>query len=884
MVASTAGPDYVAVTDGTAVELVDADGHVGVELDAPVTALAADGTRTYCLCDSVVTAVSRGGAVAWRIDVPGSRTLSADPGGTLVVATGDGELVALDADAGTERFRVPQPHRDVAGTPSVTCLGDRVVVASWSFVTVLDRRGETLVEASVDGAAESVASLGEDLILVATKDGRLVCLDDGGTVAWEHRADVSWLAETGDAWVAAVLDDEDAVVAVAADGTVEVVHDRSGSAHAAAADGGTVCVVRNGTLVAYRRAGGTDAISVTFGGERLVPGEALLVEMRNEGDDDAVATVSVDADGATFGTAAFDATLDAGEHVERLVDVVSVDADRRSVDAWVTLDGERAAEATLEVAELSNDPVAVDAVVRSVSEGRGNVEVTVRNDSREPLTRVGVDSPGSVSIPPGRAETLTVRRPLPVDRVTVVGRNVDVDAPVESELEEPSVTVRGREDGWFDVTVANEADAPLTDVLRVDVSATDGTEPFPTDGTARPIDLPPRGTFVLAHPAPGATADERTFEVTASLEGVAASAEGRRVCVSGLAVGAPGRHVSDDQAGPGSVRVDRSFGGTATAGAAFVERFVVENDGDHPVEPTVAFEATDETPSERIELDALEPGEATTVTRRYAAWGRDVLSLAAGHVAVGDRRLESFDAVDVPVESNALAARLWAPLGASALDIAVRNDGERPRLLTRVAIRGARNRSTVDEVVDPGARADLSVPLAGRIPDDSVRAAVEHAPVDAPEETAYYETLVARVDRPRRGVDVATTVSPETDLTDGYGEVVLRFANESDATLDSMTVEATGEAPDEYLYYGAESFESVEPGGTVTHRVDVDAGAGGLSLPVAVTVEAGGESTSEVVVVEAEDGSLTASRRRADPSTRPLVLVSTTVERSENPD
>ena len=908
VVATASGPDYAAVTDGERVELVDTDGHVAVELDAPASALAADRTRTYCLCESDVTAVSRGGAVTWRVDVADAQELTADPAGTfVVVATSEGELVGLDADVGTERFRVPQPHRDVAGAPNVTCLGDSVVLASWSFVTVLDDRGETVAETSIDGAAESVSSLGDDRILVSTKDGRLVCLDAEGEVAWEHRADVSWVAESGDEWVAAVLDDEDAIGAIEPDGTVEAVHDRSGSAHAVAADGSTVCVVRNGTLVAYRAAGAAADLSVAFGDDHLVPGEELTVTIRNEGDERAVATVAVDADGATVGTTAFDVTLDPGERSDRQVDVVAVESGRQSVDARVTLDGERAAETTFEVSELSGDPVTADAVVRDVSEGGASVEVMVRNDSHEPLTRVGIGSRGTATVPPGRTETFTVRRSLPVDRLSVVGQNVDVEASVESDLDEPVVSVRGRDDGWFDVRVVNETDTRFEDVLRVEVSGSVEADPFPAAGATRPVEIPPRGTFVLAYPAPGTSADERAFEVTASLDGVSASVDRRRVRVSGLAVdplrrtGASepsgarertragpasepalpaGSGEGDASAGnvPASVDVERSFGDTATAGTAFVERLTVENHSDRPVAPVVRFEATDETPSERVELDSLDPGAATRVTRRHAAWGRDELTLAGGVVTDGDERVESFGAASVPVDPNPLLIRLWAPVGASTLDVVVENTGDRPRIVTQIAVRGARNGETIDEVVDPGETVDRSVSMTDSIPDDAVRAAVEHAPADDPDATAYFETLVARRERPGRTVDLSAAVAPETDIADGYGEVVLRFTNEGDATLDAVTVEATGAAPDDYLYYGPESFESVEPGQSFTHRVDVDADADELRLPVDVTTETADETASESVVVESVDGSLAASGCRDDPALRPVVLVTTARE------
>lgn len=205
------GPVVVAVAVGESgsARLLGLDrgsGEAVWEQDVPegltVVGLVSDGRRVYASAyaregtgNEVLAVPLDGGDVAWRRALsPGSDRSTVEVAGDVVVGTDEatGDLLALDAGTGDERWRLPGfslPQQGEGSTGTASETSDLVVVLAAGGVGVVDPSSGALrwSRTAADlGAAEGVALVGASgAAVVLGADDALVGLDPGdGSLRW----------------------------------------------------------------------------------------------------------------------------------------------------------------------------------------------------------------------------------------------------------------------------------------------------------------------------------------------------------------------------------------------------------------------------------------------------------------------------------------------------------------------------------------------------------------------------------------------------------------------------------------------------------------------------------------------------------------------------
>jgi len=523
---SPGGQPTVAASDDVVIfgsaegrlDVVGRSDRTRIQTDGPVEDVAVD-NYVFALTDGRVSGYATGGMELWSQEVPGATALVAPgAGGSLSVVTEGGELVGLDTETGNEWYRTERPHSDVSGLSAAVGGHGRIAVAAWSFLTVLDHRGDVVFDRSFDGVVESLG-LTPTQVVVTLKNGRSVGVDpETGEELWERDRDATAVAPVGDDAVLALT--SDGVDAVEADGSYDPRDIAAGEGVAATVDGAVVCVSTAGSVTVYRV--DTDplaAVTATVRPDRVQHGESLRVAVENDGDRDASFDLAVEVDGdAIVDTAPEYVEVDAGSHAEVAFRVTDV---RQTADTAVTVtaDGEPLTTATVRVEQAPDATDVVrttgrlDALEGDTLRWEGGVENT--GDAPVELTRDGE----TTSLDPGEAVAATYESAYEPD--TTVERTVTVATGTDSErvslsvtapVEPLSVAVEAVESGshpYVDVELHNGLDVPVTDEVAVSI----GSRPE----RRRSHELAPGATTVIAVPL--TDPPDGPFEVTVECAG-----------------------------------------------------------------------------------------------------------------------------------------------------------------------------------------------------------------------------------------------------------------------------------------------------------------------------------------------------------------------------
>jgi len=871
--------DRVALLAGSTVYLVG-DEHDQIELDEPGEHVALN-DKLFVFAGGSVEAYGISGARLWGADVDGGVDALAAPGDSdvVVVLTDDERLVGLDAAAGHERFAHDRPDADVATTPEIVCADESLVVAAWSFLSVLSpEAGETELRTSLDGAIHGVGVV-DDTVVCVMKDDRVLGIDaESGEEAWRHDWDVDRIAPFGRGEL--LVRTGEGVRAVAPSGEWTSL-DLDDGVPVAAAGGDPVCVVLGSLVNVYGRAArGDAAVAASVAGDVVEPsGGSVPVAVENVGETMTVASVAVEASGASVPTAPEKLTLAPGDS-ER-VRVALSDVTVEAVDLSVRVNDEVVEEATLSVAgDVST--LDVSASPAAVGEAEGwLVDVAVENGADVPIRGVEVSPSGRTRdvLEPGERWTVTV--PLPAEESLVVAaadaeRHLDVSVP-----ERPLAADVRFEDGLVVVGVSNETTAYVTDTVALSSPA------FPRD-----LELAfegGEGSRLVAAVPPVAAGDvdvtvagrllswtdtvsvPRDAVVGANSGGARAgaagqseqtAAAGRQQAANGGASGAgaaaakganPGG-AGDDESADGesdALELDRRFDPEdATVGGLQFEHVDVTNTVDGPREVTV------ETADSPAVSAVVDPGETRSFVRAHTftdsdgsgGGGGEIPSVSVG----GGGRRRTARSVDPTVETPD-----WYCLAGVAATV----DG--PRLHVRV-VNQSRTRISVSNLslqslsfeappepfeVKPRSSEERTVALSADRTDGHPALLSFDAGADVSSSTEH-QTLVHVPERDRHElahVDVA--VDDETVLDESGGTVVVRLRNDGPTALSEVSAEATGDQVQTMLYDSL-AVDSLPTGESVKHYVDVSGVEGGLDVPLELGVAGG---ATEVVQLVADD-------------------------------
>ena len=302
----------------------------------------------------------------------------------------------------------------------------------------------------------------------------------------------------------------------------------------------------------------------------------------------------------------------------------------------------------------------------------------------------------------------------------------------------------------------------------------------------------------------------------------------------------------------GSIELSRRLESeTAHEGHAIEETLTIENPASES--QSVTIDAGDERATVEVPPDAT-----ATASRYHAGWDTASIELSAVTARTDDAEA-SVPATSIPVESAPVVVRPALSVQSTSTDIrlAVRNNLDTTCSVLEIGSKGFPTTVGFEGFeIAPGAT-------------DRREASTEGTPAERPALT------FVRIDRRQRplqtvaAVDERTTppVSVTVDSVEVVGDrdtnVVVRVRNDGGSPLDAH-VEATGDAPDEYLYT-AEEFDGLDPGAEAVHQVECTVDDDRIELPIELTTTpAGDDDSRSTTVVVSGDRTAEVSTWRVD--------------------
>ena len=461
-----------SVSGGLTVLTPETDDTAQFSVEGRPSGLAV-GPLVYVALDDRVVGYDTDGSKRWESPLDGVSALCWIPGPSRVAAATDaGEFVILDAADGTERHRIDRTHADVSETVVLAGRGGEFLSGESWYLTGFSADGDRRGEAMLDGTITGIGLL-DGVSVVSLHGGNVVGVDDGGTTQWTRDLGVEWLAPRGTNGLYAASDR--GIVSITADGDVtDVDIDAADSGQVAiTTDGSLACRIDGRTAEVLRPRAAVSGVDIELSPASLRVGEDLTVTVTNPGGP-TTGTVRVSGESASVTPDSRSVSLDADERATlqfTLDDAVGPQVEFSATFEPTDAEGgdQSVAQTTVTVPESTPAPT-VDAECLRVADGVGSVEFTIETPDGSDLPAVSV-APSDVTIDsdPGRsAAARTVSVPLGTDRLTAT---TDDDEPIDVDVSVPaaplSTSVQARDDGFVDVTVANDTTVPVDDDIRV---------------------------------------------------------------------------------------------------------------------------------------------------------------------------------------------------------------------------------------------------------------------------------------------------------------------------------------------------------------------------------------------------------------------------------
>ncbi|MFD1645839.1 outer membrane protein assembly factor BamB family protein [Haloarchaeobius litoreus] len=887
--ASDGGVDDVAlVADGDVTYVRGAERSTLRVDDEPVD--VALGDLVYVLTADALLALDpeNGGSRVWSLGLAdeGVEGVAALPAADVVCVLTERHLVGVDGERGSRRWTVDRPYADVGGDVSFVAADGRFLLGAWSFVTGVDADGEQVFDADVGSALTGVGGAG-GTVVVALKSDQLVGVDpESGDVEWRTEIRPTQVTPRGDDTL--LVRTADGLLSVRPDGTYEPVDGLPAGSVYPARSGDPVCVYREDTLSVHRRSVDVEKVTAAVTVDAIGPGEPLVVELTNGATTAGSATVTIAVDGATTARRSTTVDLPAGGSTTAAFEVTAVD-DVDAADVRVSVDGVELATGSVAIerpappaesvdAELTVDRVegaTVHATLFVHNEGEVLQELRVREDD----LHVGAVAPGETS----RVEVTERYTPgEPVER-TVVDDTGTTVATATTTATDGAVTVSvdptvGESFLFVDVTVENPTETAVADTLvLVGVGEAGPVE--------RTVDAAPGGTWTLSVALPGYVAGPLDGNVLrARLDGAGiedthelslgdrfagragAPPSGGRGQSTGP--GGGGQRGGSDRQHPGGARsgggqpgAGRPAGGRDDAAGdsasvslrravaddepaateAFLEYLAVDTEG--PVDDlTLAVDG------EQFSLGSFDRGEERRYQRAHAFARRGHTQLSPVAATAGGRPLAETGAMEVDVRDGPLVVR--ASVDASGRTVRVRGTVEN-RTDEFHSVEGVDVTWVGGWDIDPrgdGLAPGETVRWSGSIPreETDLTDGDEVVPITVEYDGGGRFQSLAPVERDAgTGASVANRIDPgigrETHVADTYSKVVCNLRNVSEEPIHELELAATGDRLNDMIYV-EETVQTLQPGETVEHFVDVKPSEGDRELAVDVVVTCDGET------------------------------------------
>lgn len=899
-----AAEELLIVGDDTGqFDIVTAGGQNRVRTDDSVVDVAA-GRYPLVLGDETVAAFTGSGIELWQRDVADAAHIAAPGDGTPVhVLTTGGDIVGLDPETGSERFRRGRPHDDISDVSAVVGAHGRLAVGAWSFLSVVTETGDVILDHSFDGVVSDVG-LSADLAVASLKDGRLVGLDlETGEERWRIDDGVETVTSAGNRVVAAL---SDGLATVDETGQRTALGVPSANTVAATADLTVVATVTNGSVTVYRPV--TDpieAISAFVRTERAQPGEPVRVVFENEGTQARSFTPDIEFGAkAKVGSRSRPLDIEPGARSEVAVDVTSVE-DPGDTTVTVSVDGEPLTTGEVYF-EAPSDPVEQISTTSSllvVSDGELRWRTVVENTGSTAVDMTASDE--STRLAPGEEVERTfqdpyeagARRERPVT-VTTAASSDTVTVGVDAPRDVLSIAIEQDRTGsqsYVDVELSNESEVPVQESVSITVDGSLTRE--------RVYELSPGSTTVVALALPQTPAGE--FSVIATCQGTGTSercqlagwpdrvtsgqqeraSRGTDKANSDETTTRPPANTdqprSEDRASDESeqtddwfergqsesngewptddsttaesapqkptVTVDRSLPESVPVGAAVSEYVTIT------VEDAQLGAVTVEVADDAISVPAIDTGETAAVKRPHVFTEPGKQSVTGGTVStpVGDYDLPD---ATVTVTRGDLHPQFLVEQGIEEASVAIEvaNETGQPCRLDVFGLDLDEETWEQFDVSDgelpSGGATTIERSLPGsRVPSvETLDAGIKYHSADGGKE--YCHTLAVIRDAP--GPEFSVEVGEGRGVAAGTnGAIPVSVTNESGQTVTDVSVDATGPAVENSSLYSAVDVGTLQPGETID-GVNVDIKperSGTCSLSVTVSGSAGSNAVERSV-------------------------------------
>ena len=274
---------------------------------------------------------------------------------------------------------------------------------------------------------------------------------------------------------------------------------------------------------------------------------------------------------------------------------------------------------------------------------------------------------------------------------------------------------------------------------------------------------------------------------------------------------------------------------TVHEGHAIEETLTIENPADES--QSVTIEANDE--QETLEVP---PDATATVSRYHAGWDTESIELPAV-TARTDAAEANAPAASIPIESAPVVVRPALSVQSTSTDIRldVRNNLDTTCSVLEIGSKGFPTTVGFEEFdVAPGATGHREASTDGT---PAERPALTFVRIDRRQRPLQ---TVAAVDE-RTTPPITVTVDSVETVGDRDTNVVVQVRNDGGSPLD-VHIEATGDAPDEYLYT-AEDIDALDPGADATHQIECTVDDDRIELPIELTVAPTDDDDSRATTV-----------------------------------
>lgn len=855
--AGDSSADCVVLGTATAeIHVVVPEDRRTVSLRGPLLDVAV-GKRVHALTSGQLVTYSRDGSRLWSVQIQTPRRLAALDD-SVVVATDDGDLVGFDADAGVESFRTARPQSELDFDPILATGGDQLLVATWTFVAVVDKTGAVLATHNFDGTIDDVAATGDVVVASFTSDQIAGVDAKSGDPLWRRELAARSLSG-GSAESVCVLTD-DGLLSVAPDGVSEWQTSLSAEELFAASAGELFCTVSNGTVTTYREPGdAASAIDVEALSPKLPPGRhgGLPLSVANGASWPVETELHLSGDGLQIDPERLPVELGPGERL-RLEPTVS--ATESDAAATVSVSCEGTDLLTERLQQQTGSPVDVEAIIEAVRDGIATVKGTVKNGGQRSLPDVTVSPKGATLDELHAEEERTIRtevpyRPETTVSVTATDTNGGVLGESSATLPASPVAIStGTTDSRsIDVHLSNTTEMQITDRVLVDGDSL-------VDPVERSVELAPgEETSVRVRSLDPTDASASVQVILKGLElrqqstvsGLRSteSADERATASQSNEAGSGERSESTTVRPSIETHVELSES-TPAVSEATTEFLHLKNTGDEPLD-ALRYRTKHGT----VSVGELPPDDETVLVREHALTEPTSATVAGGEVV-----LTTETVADVPERE----------LTASSGDLVVEGSVERvgdSRYRATIAVRNQRavacrlesiqfhtgDRWQLDpvEVIGPGEKIERSSDLrdAALASASAVETRLAFTFADSTQRDRFTTLLPVDGSGHRTVIeDLAVKLSYDTHVESGTGEVVVSLTNTADESMHDVLVEAYG--PDvDTATYDSGSIDELTPGEQVAHAVSVATDDEMVAFTIEVRASTGAGRLGETIRV-----------------------------------